>query len=57
MALKCGKCGRVVPGSGIPRKCPGCGMTDIIRWSRVDDDIDPVKNAKDKAFLEGRRTL
>jgi hypothetical protein len=30
-------------------------MTDITQWTRVEDDIDPVKHNRDRAFLEGRR--
>lgn len=55
MALKCGKCDGVVAGPGIPWKCPSCKMTDITQWTRVEDDIDPVKHNRDRAFLEGRR--
>lgn len=55
MAIKCGACGAVIPGSGILRKCPSCKTGDITKFSRVDDIIDPAKHARDRAFLEGRR--
>jgi hypothetical protein len=55
MALSCGLCGRIVKGAAIPRQCPGCGMTDLTEWTRLDDVIEAAGHDRDRAFLESRR--
>lgn len=60
IGLKCLKCQKVFSGSEglhLSSQCSECGNDDLSLFIRVDDeDIDPIKNKRDKEWLESQLT-
>ena len=50
--IKCLKCKDIVKGNALPSKCPNCGNEDLSQFIRVDEEIDPIKNKREREWLE-----